>query len=78
MRAIKNSFIGSLFKVRFYESDDATVACDTMLTLECAPDTINRCMIISNAYAECLPESNAYKLTFQSIIFLSRDLMLQN
>lgn len=60
----RNANIASMFKVRFYESDDATVACDTMLNLECAPDTINRCMLISNAFAECLPEQNAYKLTF--------------
>lgn len=56
--------LSSMFKVRFYESDDQTVACDTMLQFECAPDTINRCLVVTNAYAECLKDSGGYKITF--------------
>ncbi|MBK8954045.1 MAG: PKD domain-containing protein [Saprospiraceae bacterium] len=58
------SALSSMFKIRFYESDDQTVACDTMLQFECAPDTINRCLVVTNAYAECLKDSLGYKITF--------------
>ncbi|MGB4967996.1 MAG: hypothetical protein WBO31_00600, partial [Saprospiraceae bacterium] len=56
--------LSSMFKVRFYESDDQTVACDTMLQFECTPDTINRCLLVTNAFAECLKDSGGYKITF--------------
>ncbi|MEI2695110.1 MAG: PKD domain-containing protein [Saprospiraceae bacterium] len=56
--------LSSMFKIRFYESDDQTVACDTMLQFECTPDTINRCLLVTNAFAECLNDSGGYKITF--------------
>ncbi|HRI01107.1 MAG TPA: T9SS type A sorting domain-containing protein, partial [Saprospiraceae bacterium] len=57
------SSVTSMFKVKFYEADDITLACDTMLSLDCGIDTVSTCISIIDSRAECDWATNTYHVT---------------
>ena len=64
---IKSGF-ESMFKVKFLKNGPGnniqSVACDSMISFNCMPDTISTCLSVTNAFAECLPEQGKYKIYF--------------